>query len=74
MDGATTFARRICQRLANDHQHPQLAVSFGAAVYPGVGTFEDLFATADKALYEMKGWKPRYQVLTATNLVRAQGR
>ena len=74
MDGATTFARRICQRLANDHQHPQLAVSFGAAVYPGVGTFEDLFATADTALYEMKGWKPRYQVLTATNLVRAQGR
>jgi diguanylate cyclase (GGDEF)-like protein/PAS domain S-box-containing protein len=54
MAGALTFAKRICQRLSEDHQHPQLAVSFGAAAYPGSGTFEDLFNAADNALYAMK--------------------
>ncbi|HLJ15293.1 MAG TPA: diguanylate cyclase [Bryobacteraceae bacterium] len=63
MDGAQIFGRRICQRLADDHQHPQLTVSFGAAVYPGAGTFEDLFSTADKALYAMKARHHRCRVL-----------
>jgi len=54
MTGAQAFAKRICQQLSADHQRPQLSVSFGVAAYPGAGTFEDLFATADKALYAMK--------------------
>lgn len=54
MTGAEAFAKRICQRLSEDHQHPPLALSFGAAVYSGSGTFEDLFAAADNALYAMK--------------------
>ncbi len=54
MTGAQAFAKRICQQLSADHQRPQLSVSFGVAAYPGAGTFEDLFATADMALYAMK--------------------
>lgn len=56
--GAYTFGKRICQRLSEDHQHPHLTVSFGAAVYQGSGTFEDLFASADKAMYAMKSLSP----------------
>lgn len=63
MEGAQIFAKRISQRLADDHQHPHLTVSFGAGVYPGAGTFEDLFATADKALYVMKNQLPHCGVL-----------
>lgn len=62
MAGAESFAKRICQRLSEDHQHPPLAVSFGAAVYPGSGTFEDLFAAADNALYAMKIQSPHGQI------------
>ena len=40
--GAESFAKRICQRLSEDHQHPQLGVSFGAADYAGSGTFEEV--------------------------------
>jgi len=74
LDGAQIFAKRICQRLAEDHQHPQLTVSFGAAVYPGDGTFEDLFTTADKALYAMKARKPRCRVLEPQQYASAQAR
>ncbi len=56
--GAQTFAKRICQRLSEDHQHPHLAVSFGVAAYHGSGTFEELFAAADKAMYAMKSLSP----------------
>lgn len=55
IQGAQTFATRVLERLSKDHQHPPLTVSYGAAVYSGSGTFEDLFATADEALYSMKG-------------------
>ena len=58
MGGARTFGKRICERLSEDHQHPHLTVSFGAAVYQGSGTFEDLFASADKAMYAMKSLSP----------------
>jgi len=54
LSGAQAIAKRICERLTDDHQHPQLSVSFGAAVYSGSGTFDDLFAAADQALYCMK--------------------
>jgi diguanylate cyclase (GGDEF)-like protein len=54
MDGAQTFAKRICKKLSEDHQSPELTASFGVAVFPGSGTFDELFAVADKALYAMK--------------------
>jgi len=54
LSGAQAIAKRICERLTDDHQHPRLSVSFGAAVYSGSGTFDDLFAAADQALYAMK--------------------
>jgi diguanylate cyclase (GGDEF)-like protein/PAS domain S-box-containing protein len=72
MGGAETFAKRICQRLSEDHQHPPLAVSFGAAVYPGSGTFEDLFAAADNALYAMKIQSPHGQILKYPAYVDSQ--
>jgi diguanylate cyclase (GGDEF)-like protein len=47
--------RRICERLANDHEEPLLTVSVGIAVYPEDGTtIETLLQTADRALYTMK--------------------
>lgn len=55
LDGAQRFARRICERLTSDGQRPLLSASVGSAVYPQDGqTYEDLFAVADRALYEMK--------------------
>jgi diguanylate cyclase (GGDEF)-like protein/PAS domain S-box-containing protein len=63
LEGAQVFAKRICQRLEDDHQHPHLTVSYGVAAYPGTGTYEDLFAAADQALYVMKSRLPRYRVL-----------
>jgi diguanylate cyclase (GGDEF)-like protein/PAS domain S-box-containing protein len=62
MGGAQTFGKRICDRLAEDHQHPHLTVSFGAAVYQGSETFEELFASADKAMYSMKGMSPHARI------------
>jgi GGDEF domain-containing protein len=58
--------------LSEDHQHPPLAVSFGAAVYPGSGTFEDLFAAADNALYAMKIQSPHGQILKYPAYVDSQ--
>jgi diguanylate cyclase (GGDEF)-like protein/PAS domain S-box-containing protein len=69
MKGAQVFAERICNRLSSDHQDPHITVSFGTAVYLGSGTFSDLFAAADEAMYSMKKLSacsripetPRYQ-------------
>jgi diguanylate cyclase (GGDEF)-like protein/PAS domain S-box-containing protein len=48
--------RRICCRLADDHQAPALSVSVGVAVHPHSGkTIENLLCAADEALYEAKG-------------------
>jgi len=52
---AWQVATRICQRLADKQEGPQLLVSVGVAVYPDNGTtIERLLASADKALYRMK--------------------
>ena len=52
---ADAVARRICERLASDHEEPRLSVSVGIAVYPEDGTtIEFLFHAADRALYNMK--------------------
>ncbi len=52
---AWQVATRICQRLADKQEGPQLFVSVGVAVYPDNGTtIERLLASADKALYRMK--------------------
>lgn len=56
MDDANQAAGRICEQLANDGHHPRITVSVGAAVYPTDGTsIEKLLASADRALYRMKG-------------------
>jgi diguanylate cyclase (GGDEF)-like protein/PAS domain S-box-containing protein len=48
--------RRICCRLADDHQEPALSVSVGVAVHLHSGkTIENLLCVADEALYEAKG-------------------
>jgi len=60
--GAHAFGRRICQRLLEDHQQPHLTVSFGAAVYEGSGSFEELFASADQAMYAMKSQSPHARI------------
>lgn len=62
LDGARIFAKRICERLSEDLQHPHLTVSFGAAVYPGSGTFGELFAAADRRLYAMKRQSPHARI------------
>ncbi len=47
---------RICDRLANDREDPQLSVSVGIATYPEDGeTIGNLLHAADQALYKMKG-------------------
>ena len=52
---ANAVAHRICEQLSRDIEEPLLSVSVGAAVYPEDGsTLEDLFQSADRALYEMK--------------------
>jgi diguanylate cyclase (GGDEF)-like protein/PAS domain S-box-containing protein len=52
---ADAVGRRICERLSNDSEEPQLSVSVGIAVYPEDGTTIDaLFQAADRALYKMK--------------------
>jgi diguanylate cyclase (GGDEF)-like protein len=53
---ASRVARRICERLANDGQLPQVSVSVGVSLYPKDGaSIEKLFGAADRALYRMKG-------------------
>jgi len=57
-EAAASVGRRICERLANDGEFPQITVSAGAAVFPQDGkTIEALFDAADRALYNMKGRK-----------------
>ncbi len=49
-------AVRICEQLAGDGEEPAISVSVGLAIYPIDGTsIEKLLASADKALYSMKG-------------------
>jgi diguanylate cyclase (GGDEF)-like protein len=53
---ATSVSQRICERLAQDGEVPQVTVSVGAAVFPRDGeTIDALFNAADRALYGMKG-------------------
>ena len=53
---AGLVVRRICCRLADDHQEPALSVSVGVAIHPHSGkTIENLLRAADEALYEAKG-------------------
>jgi diguanylate cyclase (GGDEF)-like protein len=55
-EAATAVGRRICERLAQDGEVPQVTVSVGAAVFPNDGeTIDALFNAADRALYRMKG-------------------
>jgi diguanylate cyclase (GGDEF)-like protein len=72
MGGAEIFAKRIRERLAQDFQHPPLAVSFGAAVYTGSGTFEELFAAADQALFSMKGRMPISSIAGDSEYIESQ--
>jgi diguanylate cyclase (GGDEF)-like protein/PAS domain S-box-containing protein len=52
---ANLVAQRICERIADDGNEPQLSVSAGVAVYPQNGeTIESLLREADSALYSMK--------------------
>lgn len=56
IEDATQAAGRICEQLASDGHQPRITVSVGAAVYPTDGTsIEKLLASADRALYRMKG-------------------
>ena len=59
-DEALQAAARICDRVSEDGERPQLSVSVGVAVYPQDGTtIERLLSTADKNLYEMKSREHR---------------
>jgi diguanylate cyclase (GGDEF)-like protein len=52
---AKAVGHRICERLSNDCEEPQLSLSMGMAVYPENGaTIDALLHSADRALYEMK--------------------
>jgi diguanylate cyclase (GGDEF)-like protein len=52
---ADAVGRRLCERLSNDREEPQLSMSVGVAVYPADGTTnETLFQAAGRALYKMK--------------------
>jgi GGDEF domain-containing protein len=52
---ATFVARRICDLIQKDVEHPALSVSVGAASYPkDAQTIGTLLYAADRALYEMK--------------------
>jgi diguanylate cyclase (GGDEF)-like protein len=54
-DAAAAVSRRICERLENDGEFPQVTVSVGAAVFPrDAETIDGLFDVADRALYGMK--------------------
>ncbi len=55
-EAAKTVSQRICERLAQDGEFPQVTVSVGAAVFPQDGqTIDAMFHAADRALYGMKG-------------------
>lgn len=55
-EAAAIVAKRVCERLSHDGELPRLSVSVGTAVFPQDGeTIEQLFSTADRGLYGMKG-------------------
>jgi diguanylate cyclase (GGDEF)-like protein/PAS domain S-box-containing protein len=55
---ARAVGNRICELLSKDLEEPPLTVSVGTAVYPRDGTtIDDLFQSADRALYKMKQLK-----------------
>jgi diguanylate cyclase (GGDEF)-like protein/PAS domain S-box-containing protein len=57
---ATLVARRICDLLAQDAEEPVLSVSVGVASYPkDADSIGPLLYAADRALYAMKGHRPR---------------
>lgn len=57
---ALQVAGRVRQRLAADGEMPSVSASVGSAVHPSGGrTVEQLLATADHALYEMKKARPK---------------
>jgi diguanylate cyclase (GGDEF)-like protein len=57
-EGARTVIQRVEERLADDPDKPQLAVSAGVAVYPrDGGTPTTLLSAADRALYVVKAGK-----------------
>jgi diguanylate cyclase (GGDEF)-like protein/PAS domain S-box-containing protein len=57
---AALVARRICELLAKDAEEPALAASVGVASYPeDAETIGTLLYAADRALYAMKGERPR---------------
>ena len=48
-------AERIAEEVMNDGEEPRISVSFGAATFSQLDeTLENLFRTADEALYAMK--------------------
>ncbi len=52
---ARRVARRIAERLREDHEIPKLSASIGIAEYPRDGaTIEHILSAADKALYDEK--------------------
>lgn len=54
-ESAVRIAQRISARLRLDSEDPPLSVSTGVAVYPTDGqTFDELLASADRALYSDK--------------------
>jgi diguanylate cyclase (GGDEF)-like protein len=56
--GARHVVRRVSDRLAADHDQPQLSVSAGVAFYPRDGsTPSTLLSAADRVLYKVKGEK-----------------
>ena len=57
---ATLVARRICDLLAKDTEHPALSVSVGVASYPkDAQTIGSLLYAADQGLYAMKAERPK---------------
>jgi diguanylate cyclase (GGDEF)-like protein len=57
-EGAQLVIRRVSERLAEDHDKPELSVSAGVAVYPrDGGTPTTLLSAADRALYSVKAEK-----------------
>jgi diguanylate cyclase (GGDEF)-like protein/PAS domain S-box-containing protein len=57
---ATMVARRICDLLAKNAEHPALSVSVGVASYPkDAQTIGSLLYAADRGLYAMKAERPK---------------
>lgn len=57
---AELVGRRICNLVADDAEEPSLSVSVGIASFPSdARTIGELIYAADRALYAMKGQRPR---------------